>query len=256
MSSYTLLEYIQDIASAMDSEEVNAYDDSVESLQIAKIIKSVWHGINARANLPEHYQLFELTASGDSTKPTLMTKPSDVNTVEWVQYNIVASGDTDPIFTDMKFLPLDEFLRMQDSLLVSATEVGSWDQTLDSSDSITFIYRNDQPPKYYTTWNDTTFIFDSYDSDVDTTLQKTKTRAYGRKDQTFTMSDAFVPFVDRDMSTLLLNESKVLAFAELKQMSHDVARQWAARGWSGLQKNKRGIDNKQSELDRLPNYGR
>ena len=256
MSSYTLLEYVQTILSALDSDEVNNYNDTTESTQVAHIVKTVWNDINNRADLPEHYQLFELTASGDNTKPTLMTKPSDVDTIIWIEYNKVISGDTDPLYQPVSFMPLDEFFAMQDSLRVSDTTVGSWDQTLDSSDSITFIYRNDKAPDYYTTWNDTTLIFDSYDSAVDTTLQKTKTRCYGKKDQTFTMSNSFVPFADRDMSTLLLNEAKVLAFAELKQMGHDVARQWAARNWAKLNKSKRGIDNLRNELDRVPNYGR
>lgn len=257
MSSYTLLDYVQAIASSMDSDEVSSYDDSVESLQIAHIIKTVFNDIQARADLPEHFTLFELTASGSASKPVLMTKPASVNSVEWVQYNKVANGETNPNFQDIQFLPLDQFLRMQDMLSVSDTEVESFDQTIGSdADSITFIYKNNKAPDYYTTFDDNTFIFDSFDNTVDSTLQKTKTRCYGRKDQTFTMSNSFVPFADRDMCTLLLNEAKVLAFAELKQMSHDEAKKWASRGWTKIQKNKRGIDQKRSEIDRAPNYGR
>lgn len=256
MSSYTLLEYVQAILSSLDSDEVSNYNDTTESTQVAHIVKTVFNDLQARCDLPEHYQLFELTASGDNTKPTLMTKPSDVTSVLWVQYNKLLSGETDPLFQDVQFMPLDDFLRMQDSLKVSDSTVGSWDQTLDASDSITFIYRNDKAPTFYTTWNDSTFIFDSYDSAVDTTLTKTKTRCYGRKDQTFTLSNSFVPFTDRDMCTLLLNEAKVLAFAELKQMGHDVARQWANRQWTKLNKSKRGIDQNRNELDRVPNFAR
>lgn len=256
MSSYTLLEMVQTILSKMDSDEVSNYNDTTESTQVAHIIKSVWNDINNRADLPEHYQLFELTASGDNTKPTLMTKPSDVNSIEWIEYNKLITGETNPLFQPVKFIPLDEFFKMQDSLLVSDTTVGSWDETLDASDSITFIFRNDKAPDYYTTWNDTTLIFDSYDSAVDTTLQKTKTRAYGKKDKTFTLANATVPFADREMNTLLLNEATIMAFAELKQMQHPVAERWASRNWTKLNKSKRGIDRNRRELDRAPNYGR
>ena len=255
MSSYTLLEYVQTILSSADGDEVSSITDTTESLQVANIVKTVYNDIQARLDLPEHYTLFELNASGDSTKPVLMTRPSDVMTIEWVQYNKVQSGDTDPIYVKIPFKPLDEFLLMQDSMHVSDSTVASFDHTI-SSDTITFIYRNDKAPDFYTTYNDSTLIFDSYDSAVDTTLQKDKTRCYGRKDQEFTLSNSFVPFLDRDASTLLLNEAKVLAFAELKQMGHDVARQWANRGWVKTQKSKRGVDYNRNELDRLPNYGR
>lgn len=255
MSSYTLLEYVQAILSSMDSDEVSSITETTESLQVAHIVKTVYNDIQARIDLPEHYTLFSLQASGDSSKPVLMIRPSDVMTIQWVQYNKVQTGDTDPIFTRIKFLPLDEFLLMQDGLHVSDTTVASFSQT-EGSDTITFIYRNDKAPDFYTTYNDSTLIFDSYDSAVDTTLQASKTRCYGRKDQEFTLSNSFTPFLDRDASTLLLNEAKVLAFAELKQMSHDVARQWANRGWVKSQKNKRAVDHDRSELDRLPSYGR
>lgn len=255
MSEYTLLDYTQQILNSMDGDEVSSITDTTESLQIANIVKTVYNDIQARADIPEHYTLFELTATSSSLQPTIMFRPSDVMSIEWVEYDKVVTGNTDPLYLPVIFKPLDEFLRIQDSLRVSDTEVASFDYTI-GSDAITFIYRNDKAPDFYTTFNDATMIFDSYDSLVDSTLQKTKTRCYGRKDQAFTLSNSFVPFLDRDLSTLLLNEAKVLAFAELKQMSHDVARQWATRGWVKSQKTKRGIDQHRNELDRAPNYGR
>lgn len=255
MSEYTLLDYVQTILSSMDSDEVNSYDDTVESLQVANIVKTVYNDIQARVDLPEHHTLFELNASGDATKPVLMTRPDDVMSIEWIQYDKVMDGDTNPIYTEIKFLPIDEFLRRTDQLDVDATEVESFDLAIDADD-ITFKYRNDTGPSYYTTFDDDHIVFDAYDSTVDTTLQKDKTRCYGRKEQSFEMSNTFVPFMDRDLQTLLLNEAKVLAFAELKQMGHDVARQWANRGWVKSQKSKRGIDQNRSELNRLPDYGR
>jgi hypothetical protein len=40
MAKMTLLEIVQDILSDMDSDEVNSINDSVESLQLAQMIKS------------------------------------------------------------------------------------------------------------------------------------------------------------------------------------------------------------------------
>ena len=255
MAEFTLLEYIQDIASSLDSDEVSNYDDSVESLQIAKIIRTVYNDLQARADLPEHYTLFSLTASGDNAKPVLMTRPSDANSIVWVQYNKVLSGDTDPVWQEVYYKPLEEFLAHTDQFKVSDTEVAAMTQTI-GSDTVQFIYRNDRAPNFFTTYNDSTILFDSFDSEVDTTLQSIKTRCYGRKDKAFTMSNSFVPFLDRDLSTLLLNESKLLAFAELKQMGHEEARKWANRGWTKMQKQKRAINQDRSELDRAPNYAR
>jgi hypothetical protein len=256
MASYTLLDYTQAILSSLDSETVNSYSDTVESIQVANIIKTVYNDIQSRVDLPEHYDLFELNASGDNTQPVLMTRPADVSSIEWIQYDKVLLGSSDPAYRDVYFVSLDEFLRRMNSLKTTDTTNGTFNLTQPNSDTITFIYRNNKAPDYYTTFDDATIIFDSFDSAVDTTLQKTKTRAYGKKDQAFTLNDTFVPFLDRDLSTLLLNEAKVLAFSELKQVGHDVARQWANRGWTKVQQQKRGIDNPRNELDRAPNFGR
>jgi hypothetical protein len=257
MAVYTLLDYVQTILSSLDSDEVNSYSDTVESVQVTNIVKTCYNDILARVDLPEHYSLFELNASGDPDMPVLMTRPSSVLSLQWLKYNTIADGETTPNWRPLTFMPIDKFQEMQYQLSTDEDNVESFDYSEGTApDSITFLYRTDKAPQYFTTFNDSVIIFDSHDIEVDSTLQKTKTLAYGKKDQTFTLDDEFVPFLDPDMSTLLLNESKVLAFSELKQVGHDIAKQWATRGWTKIQKSKRGINNERNEIDRSPNYGR
>jgi hypothetical protein len=253
--SWTLLDYTQAILSSLDSDEVNSISDTVESAQVVKILRTVYEEIVARADLNEHWTLFELEASGTSTKPTKMTRPTDVHSLEWIKYNVETADDTDDNFILITFLPLEQFLNRNHMLKESADNVGSFTETIDGS-SITFYYTDDAAPTCWTTFDDHTIIFDSYDAEVDSTLQKTKTLAYGKKEQTWTEDDDFVPFIDSEFSVLLLNEAKVLAFAELKQMAHQKAEMSARRLWSDTQKKKRSLDRNRDELDRLPNYGR
>lgn len=254
MAAYTNLDYTQTILSSLDSDEVNSISDTVESLQVANIIKTVYNDMQARMDLPEHKTLFELNASGDTAAPVIMYRPSDVLSIDWVQYDKILSTETDPNYQPVTFMPIGQFLVMTNSQNTDETWIDEVTLAV-GSDSVTFKYRNDTAPQYYTTFDDSTIVFDSFDSAVDATLQKNKTRCYGKKDQSFQMTDTFVPFLDRDLSTLLLNEAKVLAFAELKQTQHAVAGQWARRGWVKSQKSQRAIDV-QSDFDRLPNFGR
>jgi hypothetical protein len=254
MAAYTNLDYVQTILSSLDSDEVNSISDTVESLQVANIVKTVYNDMQSRMELPEHKTLFELNASGDSVLPVIMYRPSDAIGIDWIQYDKMLSTETDPNYQEVQFMPIGQFLVMTNSMNTDETEVLELTLTL-GSDNVNFKYRNDRAPSYYTTFNDSTIVFDSFDSGVDTTLQKTKTRCYGKKDQSFQMTDVFTPFLDRDLSTLLLNEAKVLAFAELKQTQHAIAGQWARRGWVKSQKSKRAIDI-QSDFDRLPSFGR
>lgn len=247
---YTLLELVQAIASSMDSDEVNSISDSVESLQIATVVRTAYFDIVSRLNLPEHYTLFSLAASGNNSKPVLMTVPATVKTINWVQYDTQTLTDNDVNYQDVKFLPLKNFLDMVNGFNVDETTVDSM-----SHGGFTFLFKNDQAPLYYTTFDDNTVIFDGYDNEVDTTLQSSKTRCYGLNTVTWEMSNSFTPDLDEAQFSLLLNEAKSLAWAELKQVAHTKAEQSARRQWVKTQKSKDSF-RELSDFDKLPSFGR
>lgn len=262
MSAKTLLSYDQDILSALDSDEVQSISDTVESLQVARIINRAYDAIVLRADLSEHYTLFQLDASGDNDQPVVMYRLDDISTIEWIKYDKQTADNTNTDFKEVTFLPLDEFLNRMymlsedDDTVDTFTLIASPWMTTGATDTVTIMCKNNAAPTYYTCYDDYTLIFDSYDSEVDTTLQNNKTLAYGKKEQIFTLSDAFVPFIDREFQTLLLNEAMVLAFAELKQVPHEIAVKWANRAWTKASSSKRGVDSKRHALADQVNYGR
>lgn len=251
---YTLLDLVQAVASSMDSDEVNSISDSVESLQIANVIRTAYFDLKDRANLPEHYSLVNLEASGDTDKPVLMTLPETVSKVVWIKYDQETVDNPELNMQLIDFIPLEDFLRRMHSLSETADNVGMFTHTVGSS-SFTILYEDDRPPSYYTTFDDNTLIFDSYDSGVDTTLQAAKTMCYAKLVVPFEMSNTFVPDLDEEQFSLLLNEAKSLAWAELKQTAHAKAELNSRRGWSRLQKSKYA-SQKQSDFDQLPYFGR
>jgi hypothetical protein len=176
-------------------------------------------------------------------------------TLEWLKYDVQTTDNAVKTYRDLMFLPLDTFLDVIHQYDEDADNVVTFTHTL-GADTFTFLCEDDRAPRYYTTFNDRTLLFDAYDSEVDTTLQQSKTLGYGKKDQTWTESDSFVPFLDPDFEILLLNEAKSLSFAELKQMQHQKADMSARKLWIKGMSDKRAINNPRSELDRLPNYGR
>lgn len=250
--------------SSMDSDEVNSIDDTVESQQVVALIKTVYDDIVSRGGMQIHKTLFNLDASIDPLQPVLMTKPSTIDTIEWVKYNRIKTTDTFPTWAEMIFRPLDEFLFMSHQMNPTETNVDT--MTIVNADgyTITFNFRNDLGPTYYTSYDDTTLIFDAYDSVVDTTLNTAKTLCYGSKNVVFTEEDTWVPDLQADQFALLLNESKSLAWAELKQTAHQKAEQTARRNWRHLSKTKEHIPGlaradkltRMNAIDLLPNYGR
>lgn len=251
----TLLEMTQNILSSMDSDEVNSISDSTESLQVAKVIQETYEFIVATADLPEHNSLFELIASGDINKPVQMSLPSNALSVEWLKYDCTDTGETAPTWKEVTWLEPKVFLDRMYMLNSDETAVDTATYA-DNSESFQILYWNDRFPTYYTSLDDRTLIFDAYKATVDSTLQKSKTMVYGELSADFTFDDTFTPDLDQKLFTLLQNEAKVQAFAELKQMDNAVAARRARKGWLNLQRQKQAVPDPNYWYNQLPNYAR
>lgn len=251
---YTLLDMAQTIMAGMDADEINSISDTTESLQVARIIRSAYFDIIARANLPEQHTLFSLEASTNSSKPTLMTLPTTIRNMKWLRYDCQTSADSDIQMVELFPLPMHDFLDSMYNLRESDDNVRTFSHTIGTSSAV-FLYTNDTAPKFYTTYDDGTVIFDSYDSTLEATLQKSKTLAYGLKVVPWEETDTFIPDLDEAQFALLLNEAKSLAFAELKQTQHTTADRNSRRGWTQLQQQKTKIPSL-TDFDKLPNFSR
>lgn len=163
-----------------------------------------------------------------------------------------------PGYTYVTILPVDQFIETINGFNPGETNV----RTMSFSDTsnnfpghYTFYYKNDRQPCYCTIISNFYVIFDSYDSTQDSTLQASKSMAWGRVIPRWTMVDSFIPDLAEEQFQLLLNEATALAFFELKQQPHQLASQEASRGWSNIQKNK-AITNRPTYFNELPNFGR
>jgi len=231
----------QMILSSLDGDEVNSISDTVESSQIATILKNSYYDIVSSLDLPEHKTLFELTASGMST-PVVMTKPSDITDIEWLKYDYYTADDPHHQFLPVAYVDLKTFLEMSYALNPSDADVETCNVTTFGSDSLVLNYYNDRHPKYYTSYDDNTILFDAYDAAEDSFLQKTKTQGFGLSIPSWTASDGFTPDLDARQFTLLLNEAKAQASIELKQAANPKAEKRARRGWIQAQRTKKNID--------------
>ena len=110
MAKATLLEMVQDILSDMDSDEVNSINDTIESLQVAQIIKTTYFNIIDGKDWPFLYQFFQLEASGTTLKPTHMKLPENVIDVSILKYNKRKLTDTFDRVEDIKYKTPEDFL--------------------------------------------------------------------------------------------------------------------------------------------------
>lgn len=259
---YTLLELTQSILSSMDSDEVTSINDTVESQQVVEVIKTVYDDIISRGDLTTNKTLFNLTASENVLQPIIMTKPENIERIEWIKYDTRDVDDTEASWTTLTYLPPVDFVDYMHSGSQSGTDVGSFNY-LSGAFSMTFTYRTDTAPHYYTSFDDNIIFFDSHDVAVDPMLQASKTLCYGLKVTDFTKSDEFTPNLQPQQFALLLNEAKSLAWAELKQSGHEKAEQASRRNWRHLQKTRMEIPNNSKDFTNnagnfsvLPNFAR
>ena len=239
----TLLEIVQSILNDMDSEAVNSISDTVEAEQIASVVEDTYYNIVAAREIPEHKQLLEMTPLSDRARPTQFHYPANTKEIEKLFYNIGVTGAN---WSEVKFVePLDFLNRMDDQAtgVVVATDVAG---------GTPLYIRNDRMPSYYTSFDDYHIVMDAYDATEESTLQQSKTRAYGTVYPTFSQTDNFEPDLDDTMLPLLLAEAKSTCFSLFKSGSDPKVEQAARRLKSYVQNDM----YRTKRENKRPHYGR
>jgi len=221
MAKMTLLEIVQDILSDMESDEVNSISDTVESLQVAQIVKSTYYNIIDGRDYPFLHELFQLDSSTSVTKPTHLGIPETIIDLDWIKYNKKKVTDTKNKYEKVTYKTPEEFLNIVNGRDSSVSNI----LVVTDPTGIQLNILTDFAPTYYTSFDDETLVFDSYDSSIESTLQNSKTQCYGKRSVAFTLDDAFTPDLPVQMFTYLLNEAKATCFAIIKQVANAKAEQ-------------------------------
>lgn len=193
MAKYTLLEVVQGYLTATDGFPVNSIDDSIEAQQIADIAELIFDEVIADIrDWGRARNIVQLDSVADSTKPNYLKLPSDVIRINEsiVRYNknTGVSGQTTLKYEEVKYLRPDEFLEYINAR--STNETNS--EIITDYSGVQFVVKNTKAPSYYTSFDDTYLVFDSYDKDVDTVLQASKTQCIATVTKAFSKTDSYV----------------------------------------------------------------
>lgn len=164
MAKSNLLAIVQDILSDMDSDTVNTIDDTDEALQVAAIVKSTYEAMISNRNWPHTARIINLTASTDSLFPVYMTIEDDVKEFISVYYDKRKIDETRLRYSEVKWKEPDDFLRLINGRDSSSDTV----TVVNDPSGVVLLIQNDKAPTYYTSFDDNTLVFDSWDSQVDT----------------------------------------------------------------------------------------
>ena len=244
----TLLEMVQDIHNDLDLDEVNSIDDTVESTQVAQIIRTTFFAMMSNRNWPHLRQTVQLIPSGTVARPTHMGVPEGIKEMVFINYDSAQANETRKRYRQMRWMEPDAFLRKNNTL---NNDADNTDVIMDDT-GIELLIRNDKMPQYYTSFDDNNIVFDSYDKSVNNTLTASKVQALAYIMPGWTHSDSFVPDLPQEAFIALLEESKSKAALKLKQEADQKAEQESRR-------QQRWLSQKAWQVTggiQYPNYGR
>ncbi|SPF82143.1 Phage protein [Pseudomonas phage GP100] len=244
----TLLQLTQDILNDMDSDEVNSIDDTIESVQVAQIIRATYEAMMSNRNWSHQRRLLTLEPLSDLSLPTHVRVQEAIKEMISVKYNCSKPGETRRFYQPIYWVEPDDFLRISNS---RNTDDANIDVIYDSSDIELFI-RNDQQPRYFTSFDDNILIFDAYDSAIDDNIMASKIQAMAFIMPDWVHEDDAVPDLPIDAFTALLEEAKSRCFVKLKQQSDVTAATEARRQQAWLSRKEWRV----AGGVKYPDYGR
>lgn len=244
----TLLELVQRVLTEINGDEVNSITDTEEAEQVAGHIKAVYNNMLSSGTWPHTRRTIVITPYSDTNYPTHFVVDDNVKEVLSISYNTADLGETRRRYTTMKYKDPDSFLRLLNSRNSDDADV---DIVIDNT-GIELLILNDKNPEYYTSFNDKDLVFDSYNSEVEATLQQSKVQAQGYIIPALLIADDTEIDLPIDAFSALLEESiarvqfKMREFQDVKseresfkQRSNMSRKNWLVNG---------GI--------KYPNYGR
>lgn len=221
----TLLDIVSDILSDINGDYVDSISDTDEAMQVAQIVKTTYLAMMSNRNWPHTARAINITPFSNNLLPTHATLPENVKEVISIFYDVRRGGQTRMESRQIRYLEPDDFLRRTNS---RNSDDLNCDVVLDPS-GVKFLILRNKSPEYYTSFDDSTIVFDSYDSSADSSIQASKALVRAYTIPPFEMRNDFVPDLPSEAFAALIEEAKSKAMFRLKQTQDIKAEQEANR---------------------------
>lgn len=210
----TVLDIVQDILNDISSDQVNSIDDTEESRQVAKIVRSTYFSLMASMEWPHLRKPVQLVPHSTLDRPSHMKLAEEVTKIEHISYDKAKSTDNKINMQPVHYREPDQFLKITNQEDSSSSKV----QAVEDLSGITLLIRNDRAPTYYTSFDDENLVFDSYDKESSDTLMSSKSQALAYITPQFQLIDDHYPDLPNNMFPMLVEEAKSRSAAKLRQV--------------------------------------
>lgn len=202
----------QNILSSMEDDEVNSISDTVSSLSVAQIVVDCFYELVEELELPGFDNLVRLESLSDVTKPNYLKLPDNYKFIHFIKYNNKNVTFLEPLDFVSFMLKRDEG--------VSVKDFGGAKMKV----------KTDSDPTYWTTFDDTYIVFDSFNIDTESTLLESKSLAFVNIAPVFTLEDDSIPQLPVHLFSTLLAKARAVCFVDFKQVSNSKAEMSERRG--------------------------
>lgn len=212
-----VLSAVQEMMSRLKNDNnITSVYDTDDAYNAALMLQDVFDSLVSQEVIPEHKTLLELQSIGDSRRPAMLKIPDYVSKIETFFYNIKPNvfSDVDSLDSEMKdsantsykeveYLCPSDFLCKVFAYASNSSSTVLMEYTSNANEadvnSIRIPVKNNKSPSFWTTFDETHLVTDSWDSMAGDTLHNSKTLVYGRVFPVFKLEDDFVPNVDKNL---------------------------------------------------------
>lgn len=244
----TLLEIVREILSDMEGDDVSSYTDTVESQQVAEVVRATYDQIISGRDWPHLYRTFRPSTTFPGTLTRLML-PENVMDIKFVKYNKLKFGDNRDRYEEIPFKEPQVFFEITDARNNEADNVDVW---FDQESGVMVNVYNDRHPTMYTAIGEASLIFDAFDDQFDELLRGSDCWIYGKLYPNYTMDDSLYFPLPIEAYPYFIEEAKSTCFLTLKQMPNALADRHATTHRRRMSQKAWTIRNGIT----FPNYGR
>lgn len=250
----TLLDIVQGLLDDTGEEQVDTINDSPVSERYARLIKREYDQLMSERDWPHLSKIVQFSPLG-TAKPTHLIISEGTKKVSNVFYNKRKSTDTKDKLEVVKYLTPENFLLQTNQRSSDKANV----TTVLEDNGVPLLINNDTAPTYWTSFDDSHIIFDSYDSDVEATIQDSKQQiTVYIKEDTFLVEDDYIADLPDEAFPLLYNRCLLAASTRQSNETDAVAARHVNKGETWLSQNARrtGSTVKWNTMGRKPALNR
>lgn len=221
----------------MGADNVNSIDGTEESTAVARIAEEVYYDLLATTDWPHLESTGKLTNSNEIEFPNLLRLPEDVKYIKALWYKNKLLTYKEP----------EEFIKY-----VNQRKEGGSTLPISTPDGAGLHIVINKDPEFFTLFNSTTVITDSYDEDEYPTLIGDFSLYTGNTLPVFQPVDDFVPDLPSEAFSTYLAMVKRAAFMYLRQEPSPHDERVAVAGLGRIMQDKYKLYRKETKI----NYGR